>query len=254
MLELIKQNNNVAVLYLDNPPLNLVTLEMTQEFKRVLSDIEADNDIKAVVITGKGDRFFCVGSDIKEFHHVRHNVVDFKLEEENRVFRMIEQLSKPVIAALNGTTLGGGCEIALACDIRVISRGAEIGLPEIKLGVFPGSGGLFRLPQIVGISNAMELMYTGKSINAETAHRIGLVNDVIEPREVLSCAIELAGNIANFSKDALRIIKQGVRKTMEISTDEMMKYNLEMSDFIFKTDDCQEGIDAFFEKRDPIFK
>ena len=146
------QNRGVAVLTLDNPPLNLTTLVTLDKLLAACRDIAADDRVRVVVIVGSGNKAFCAGSDIGEFAQVRDDVVSRKLGRENAAFVAIEQLPMPVIAALNGMALGGGAEIALACDIRIMDENARIGFPEVKLGIFPGSGGIFRLPRLVGQS------------------------------------------------------------------------------------------------------
>jgi Enoyl-CoA hydratase/carnithine racemase len=254
MIRLEKEANKIAVVFLDNPPLNILTLNMTQHLIALFSKIEDDDEIRAVIITGAGDKAFCAGADIREFASVRDKVIEKKLKDENEALLKIERLSKPVIAAMEGVALGGGCEIALACDIRIIAENAKIGLPEIKLGVFPGSGGLYRLPKIVGMSNALEMMYTGDALTAKEARDIGLVNHVTGPKQALAHAKVLAGKIAQQPKHALSAIKSGVRKCMEITQSEAIQYNLTLSDSVFKTSDCEEGITAFFEKRTPRFK
>ena len=254
MIRLEKQANKVAIVYLDNPPLNILTLDMTQHLINLFTEIEEDDEIRTVIITGAGEKAFCAGADINEFVAVRDKVIEKKLSKENEALLKIDTLSKPVIAAMDGVTLGGGCEIALACDIRIIAQNVKIGLPEIKLGVFPGSGGLYRLPKIVGLSNALEMMYTGDALTAQEAYRIGLVNHVAEPREALIFAKKMAEKIAKQPKQSLAAIKKGVRKSLEITQEEAIQYNLELSDQVFKTPDCEEGINAFFEKRAPLFK
>lgn len=254
MIRLEKQDNRVAVVYLDNPPLNILTLDMTQRMISLFSELEEDDDIRVVIITGAGEKAFCAGADIKEFASVRDQVIEKKLRNENQALLKIETLSKPVIAAMDGIALGGGCEIALACDIRIISENSRIGLPEIKLGVFPGSGGLYRLPKIVGMSNALEMMYTGDALTADAARDIGLVNHVTGPKQALTYAKALAEKIAKQPKQALAAIKAGVRRSMEITQAEAIQYNLELSDKVFKAPDCEEGITAFFEKRAPRFE
>lgn len=253
-IRLEKLANKVAIVYLDNPPLNILTLEMTQRLISLFSEIEEDDQIRVVIITGAGEKAFCAGADINEFVAVRDKVIEKKLAKENEALLKIEKLSKPVIAAMDAVALGGGCEIALACDIRIIAENAKIGLPEIKLGVFPGSGGLYRLPKIVGMSHALEMMYTGDSVTAKEAYRIGLVNHVTEPKQALNFAIMIAEKIAQQPKHALAAIKAGVRKSMEITQDEAIQYNLELSDQVFKSPDCEEGIKAFFEKIKPQFE
>ena len=253
MIRLEKSENKVAVVYLENPPLNVLTLAGTQRLISLFSEIEEDDQIRAVIITGAGEKAFCAGADINEFALVRDQVIEKKLKEENKALLKIETLSKPVIAAMDGITLGGGCEIALACDIRIMAENVKIGLPEIKLGVFPGSGGLYRLPKIVGMSLAMEMMFTGAFLTAKEAYRIGLVNYVTEPMQALPVAKGLATKIAQQPKESLAAIKAGVRKALEVTQAEAIQYNLELSDRVFKTPDCEEGIKAFFEKRAPQF-
>lgn len=253
-IRLEKLANKVAIVYLDNPPLNILTLEMTQRLISLFSEIEEDDQIRVVIITGAGEKAFCAGADINEFVAVRDKVIEKKLAKENEALLKIETLSKPVIAAMDAVALGGGCEMTLACDIRIIAENAKIGLPEIKLGVFPGSGGLYRLPKIVGMSHALEMMYTGDSLTAKEAYRIGLVNHVTEPKQALNFAKMIAEKIAQQPKHALAAIKAGVRKSIEITQDEAIQYNLELSDQVFRSPDCEEGIKAFFEKRKPQFE
>lgn len=254
MIRLEKLPGKVGVVYLDRPPLNLLTLDMTNRIHELAEELDEDDDVRAVIITGAGNKAFCAGADINEFMGVLDNVVEKKLKKENDALLKIERMSKPVIAAINGIALGGGCEIALSCDFRIISVDAKIGLPEIRLGVFPGSGGLYRLPKIVGISHALEMMYTGEALAAQDAHRIGLVNHVTPANHVLDYAVKLAGKIAQQPKQALASIKAGVRKCMEMSQDDAILYNLELSDAVFKSRDCKEGVKAFFEKRPPVFE
>jgi len=253
MIRLEKSDNRVAIVYLDNPPLNVLTLNMTEQIIKLIDEIESDDEIRAVIITGAGEKAFCAGADIHEFAAVRNDVTGKKLRRENEAFLKIERLSKPVIAAIDGIALGGGCEMALACDIRVMAKNVKIGLPEIKLGVFPGTGGLYRLPAIIGISRAMEMMYTGESITAEEAERIGLVNHVTEEKQALAFSKKLAEKIAQQPKLSLAAIKAGVRKSIETTQEEAIQYNLKLSETVFKSADCEEGVNAFFEKRKPRF-
>lgn len=246
--------SGVALLTLDNPPLNLNTLGTLTQLLAACEGIAADEGVRVVVITGEGQRAFCAGSDIKEFASVRDEVVSKKLALENRAFTSIEELPMPVIAALNGNTIGGGAEIALACDIRVLDAGARIGFPEVMLGVFPGSGGVFRLPRIVGAANALELLYSGELIDAAEAHRIGLVNRVAPPGSALPLALEMATAIAARPALAVSLIKAGVRDSFDQSTQQATDRTLADSHRVFTGPDIEEGIDAFFAKRPPIFK
>lgn len=245
--------SGIAVLTLDNPPLNLNTLGTLDQLKAACARLARDLGVRAVVVTGAGDRAFCAGSDISEFAHVREDVVPRKLAIENEAFTAIEELPVPVIAALNGVTLGGGAEIALACDIRIIDETTRIGFPEVKLGVFPGSGGVFRLARLVGPSYACELLYTGDLIGAAEAHRIGLVNRLAPAGQALKEAISLAEVLATRPALALSLIKAGVRDALLQDVRQATERTLADSHLVFTGPDIQEGIEAFFAKRPPVF-
>jgi enoyl-CoA hydratase len=244
----------VAKLTLNNPPLNLVTLEMTRQLIEALDELEGDASVRAVVVTGAGEKAFCAGSDVKEFETVRDRVVEKKLALENQAFSGFETLSKPVVAAIEGLAYGGGCEISMACDLRIVAEGAKIALPEVKLGVVPGSGGLFRLPELVGPARAMQLMYLGEPIGAREAERIGLVNEVVPDGEALSRALEVAWRISRQPREAVAAIKRGVKQSARLTRAEAIRLTLELSDHVFRAEDCAEGIRAFFEKREPRFE
>ena len=245
--------DGVAKLALNNPPLNLVTLGMTERLIEALDELEADDAVRAVVVTGAGDRAFCAGSDVGEFAEVRDRVVEKKLARENEAFSRFESLSKPTIAAIEGLAYGGGCEISLACDLRITGEGAKLALPEVRLGVVPGSGGLFRLPELVGPARAMQLMYLGEPIDAREAARLGLINEVVPDGEALPRALYVARSISRRPKEAVAAIKRGVRESLHSSREESVRLTLELSDHVFKSEDCAEGIRAFFEKREPRF-
>ena len=247
------QDHGVAVLTLDNPPLNLNTLVTLNKLLGACRDIAVDERVRAVVVTGSGSKAFCAGSDIGEFAHVREDVISHKLARENEAFGALEQLPMPVIAALNGVTLGGGGEIALACDIRIMDETAHIGFPEVKLGIFPGSGGVFRLPRLVGPAKAYELLYTGEMIDAHEAHRIGLVNRVAPAGQALSAAVALAETLASGPALALSLIRAGVRDSLTQTTPKAIDRTLADSHRVFTGPDIEEGIKAFFDKRAPVF-
>jgi enoyl-CoA hydratase len=249
-----RPGEGIAKLTLNSPPLNLVTLEMTEQLIGALDELEGDEAVRAVVVTGAGHRAFCAGSDVKEFADVRDRVVEKKLAKENDAFGRFESLSRPTVAAIEGLAYGGGCEISMACDLRITGEGARFALPEVRLGVVPGSGGLFRLPELVGPARAMELMYLGESIDASEAERLGLVNEVVPDGEALPRALDVARSISRQPKAAVAAIKRGVRESLHSTREDSVRLTLELSDHLFKTEDCSEGILAFIEKREPRFE
>jgi enoyl-CoA hydratase len=250
-----RPGEGIAKLTLNNPPLNLVTLEMTEHLIGALDKLEGDEAVRAVVVTGAGDRAFCAGSDAKEFADVRDRVVEKKLAKENDAFGRFESLSKPTVAAIEGLAYGGGCEISMACDLRITGEGARFAFPEVRLGVVPGSGGLFRLPELVGPARAMKnLMYLGQPIDAREAERLGLVNEVVPDGEALPRALDVARSISLQPKEAVAAIKRGVRESLHSTREDSVRLTLELSDHLFRTEDCSEGILAFFEKREPRFE
>lgn len=202
----------VAVVVMDNQPLNLQTLEMTRQLERAAMDLNEDENTRAVVLTGAGTRAFSAGSDVKEFPALRKTFVVDKLRRENAVFSRVAELRQPVVAAICGHAMGGGCELALCCDLRVMDESVKIGLPEINLGSFPGSGGMVRLPKVVGVSKAMELMCLGSILSAGEALAIGLVDRIAPQGKALEQAIALAAAFAardpaetQYAKRMLRI-------------------------------------------------
>lgn len=248
-----KLDSGVAVITLNNPPLNLNTLVSLGQLLDVCRSISVDEEVRAVVVTGAGEKAFCAGSDVSEFAAVRDDVVAKKLAKENAAFTAIEELPQPVIAALNGATLGGGAEIALACDIRIADEDIQIGFPEVKLGVFAGSGGVFRLPRVVGLGVAYELLYTGNSITAQRAERVGLVNRTAPSGRALEYALELADELSRRSAPALSVVKTSVRESFHQSVAEATRQALDSSELLFAGRDLDEGVMAFFEKRSPQF-
>ncbi len=251
-LNLELRDNGVGILTLENPPLNLNVLATLDALLDACVRIAADDRVRVVVVTGAG-RAFCAGSDIKEFSTVRDDVVERKLAKENQAFTALEELPVPVIAALNGVTLGGGAEIAIACDIRIMDEHAKMGFPEIKLGVFPGSGGVFRLPRIIGQARAYELLYTGDLLDAQEAHRIGLVNRIARAGQALADALALADTLASRPALALSLIRAGVRDALQQTTAEATRRTLADSHRVFTGPDIEEGVAAFFAKRPAAF-
>ncbi|MFM8548743.1 MAG: enoyl-CoA hydratase/isomerase family protein [Betaproteobacteria bacterium] len=243
----------VACVWLDGPPLNLNSLASIEQLRGTFENLDQDDAVGCVVLAARGERVFCAGSNVQEFPSVRDDVVARKLKRENEAFRSIEICRKPVIAAIEGIALGGGCELMMACDIRIASESASFGIPEIRLGVFPGSGGLYRLPRLVGQAKAIELMMTGDRIDAREALRIGLVNRLTEPGQALEAALDLANRIAESAPEALHAIKSGVRESWR-DYETSLAITLELSDRVFRSEACAEGVKAFMDKRPPRFR
>jgi enoyl-CoA hydratase/carnithine racemase len=244
----------VAVLTLDNPPLNLVTLELTRRFHAALDRLAADPAARVLVVTGAGPRAFCAGSDVTEFPAVQDDVVRKKLRAENAAYGRLDDFPKPTIAALNGLAYGGGLELAVCCDLLIAGEDVRLALPEVKLGVLPGSGGTIRVPRRVGEGRAKELMYTGEPIDARTALAWGLVNRVVPPGQALAAALELGRTLADRPNRALQLMKQAVDLALDTTEDDAVERTLALSDAVFRTEDCREGVRAFFAKEPPRWR
>ena len=245
----------VANLELVNPPLNLITRGLLEELGDALAVLAAApaGAVRAVVVTGSGERAFSAGSDVREFETQRGPGGRARLELEARVSRALADLPMPTIAAIEGNALGGGLEFALACDLRICSSRARLGLPEVRLAVTPGAGGTQRLPRVVGPARARELILTGRVIDADEASRIGLVNEVVPAGEARARADEIADEIAARGPLAVREAKRLIDASTEGDLDAGFAAELEASVRIFATDDLLEGATAFLEKRDPQY-
>ncbi len=244
----------VAHLELVNPPLNLVTRELTEQLREALARLAAADDVRAVVVTGSGERAFCAGSDIGEFEGLRGRVAEGKLLLEKLVYRELAGLPMPTIAAIEGDALGGGLELALCCDLRIASARARLGMPEVRLAVLPGSGGTQRLPRVVGPARAKELILTGRIVAAEEAERIGLVNEVVPAGEARLRADAVAEEIAARGPLAVREAKRLIDAALDVDLDAGLAAELDASERIFASEDMLEGAHAFFEKRDPHYE
>ncbi len=250
---LCKAENGLAVVTLSNPPLNLVTLELTHRLDEVLDRLAADPAVRVLVLTGAGERAFCAGSDIREFPGVADDVIGKKLAAENRAYAKVDDFPKPTIAAIAGLAYGGGLELAVCCDLLVVEANARLALPEIKLGVFPGSGGTVRVTRRIGEGRAKEMMYFGDPIEPSTALAWGLVNRVVPPGEALMTACRMAAELAERPNKALQLCKRAIDLSLDLTEDEAVERSLALSAEAFATADCQEGVRAFFEKRPPRF-
>ncbi len=243
----------IAELTLNNPPLNLVTLELTRRLHATLDRLAADPAVRVLIVTGSGTRAFCAGSDIGEFPSVADDVVSRKLALENDAWSRLDDFPRPTIAALNGLAFGGGLELAVCCDLLIAGADVRLALPEIKLGVFPGTGGTVRVPRRIGEGRAKELAFLGEPIDAQTALAWGLVNRVAPPGQALATARELAAVLATRPARALALCKQAIDLALDTPEDEALTRTLRLSEVVFRTDDCREGVRAFFAKESPRF-
>ena len=254
MSELISLDiGRVAHLELVNPPLNLVTRELTEQLRQALARLAATDDVRAVVVSGSGERAFCAGSHIGEFEGLQGRVAEGKLLLEKLVYRELAGLPMPTIAAIEGDALGGGLELALCCDLRIASARARLGMPEVRLAVLPGSGGTQRLPRVVGPARAKELILTGRIIAAEEAERIGLINEVVPVGEARLRADAVAEEIAARGPLAVREAKRLINVALDVDLDAGLAAELDASERIFASEDMLEGAHAFLEKRDPQY-
>jgi enoyl-CoA hydratase/carnithine racemase len=250
---IVVEGGPITTVRLENPPLNLVTVELTRSLDQALAAIETDDEVRCVVVTGTGERAFCAGSDVKEFESLQGRVGEGKLLLEKAVYRRLALLPVPTIAAIQADALGGGLELALCCDLRVADDRAKLGLPEVRLGVMPGSGGTQRLPRVVGVAKAKELILTGEIISASEAAEIGLINRVASAGRALEDAITLAETIATRGPLAVREAKQALDAAGDTTLDDGLAQELDASERIFSSRDMLEGAQAFFEKRPPRF-
>jgi enoyl-CoA hydratase len=246
----------VAHLELNNPPLNLVTDELLADLDAALATLEAaaPGDVRAVVVTGSGDRALSAGSDVKNFESHRGAAGRPHFTREEAAMTRLANLPMPTIAAIEGNALGGGLEIALACDIRVASERASLGLPEVRLGVTPGAGGTQRLPRAIGVARAKELTLTGRVIDAHEAERIGLVSRVAPAGQARAVAFEIATEIAQRGPLAVREVKRLIDRSVDMDIDAGIAAEIDASERVFNSDDLLEGARAFFEKRTPQYR
>ena len=234
--------------------LNVLNSQVLSELGTVLTEIERNEDLKVVILTG-GDQCFSAGFDMSEINTFATPAeAGWFFKEAHAVFDCLEELEKPVIAAIGGLALGGGCELALACDLRIASENATFGQPEIKIGMIPGGGGTQRLPRLIGMTKAKELLYTGDYINAGEAYRIGLLNKVVAAGALLDEARALAMKISHQPQLAVKAAKLAVNGGRNMDMQSAIAYEARCFEGVFATEDQKEGVTAFMEKRKPVFK
>jgi enoyl-CoA hydratase len=251
---IVERRNRVAVITINRPEKrNALNIQTRAEGAAALEELREDDSIGVVVFTGAGDKAFIAGADIAEFAG-RTAITQRDVMLGRSLFTAIDAFTKPVIAMVNGYCLGGGCELALACDLRIASETASFGQPEINLGIIPGGGGTQRLTRLVGEGKAMELILTGDIIDARTAFNLGLVNMVVPAADLEGKTMELANRIAEKSPIALRMAKEAVKVASRSNLDEGLRREVDLFALCFSSEDKDEGVRAFLEKRKPTFK
>jgi enoyl-CoA hydratase len=251
----VERDGELAVVTIDRQEkLNALNADVFRELAAVFERLASDDAVRAVILTGAGSRAFVAGADISELARIGSVDAVRVSEEGQRVFLGIERLPKPVIAAVGGYALGGGCELALACHLRIASSTARFGLPEVGLGVMPGYGGTVRLARVVGLTHATEMILTGEPIDAARARELGLVTAVVEEGELLAEAKKLARRITKNGPLAVRMALESLQHGLDSTTADALALESALFGVLASTDDMKEGTKAFLEKRKPTFQ
>ena len=247
---LLEKKGNIAIATINRPKaLNALNSDVLTDLNELVDIVTADAEIRALVITGSGEKAFVAGADIGEMSTLTPAEGEAFGKHGNDVFRRIETLPIPTIAAINGFALGGGCELSMSCDIRICSEAAVFGQPEVGLGITPGFGGTQRLARLISPGMAKQLIYTAKNIKADEAYRIGLVNAVYPAEELMPAAEKLANTIANNAPIAVRACKKAINDGLQVDMDQAIVIEEKLFGSCFKTADQIEGMGAFLEKR-----
>ncbi|HZS45023.1 MAG TPA: enoyl-CoA hydratase-related protein [Blastocatellia bacterium] len=250
-----KSDDGIALIMIDRPEkLNALNLSTINELTRAFLDAKTDDAVRAVILTGGGGKAFVAGADIAEMAALGPEAAKSFAQCGQKLTLLIENLGKPVIAAVNGFALGGGCELAMACTFRLASDRAKFGQPEVKLGLIPGFGGSQRLARLVGRGRALQLLLTGEMISSAEAYRIGLVNEITSDDELLSTAEELADKMKRNAPLALKYCIEATNIGVEMPMEEALFLEATLFGLCFATEDMREGTQAFLEKRQPDFK
>jgi enoyl-CoA hydratase len=250
---LLERRDRVAIITINRPERrNALNIKTREEGAAALEELRGDDSVGVVVLTGAGDKAFIAGADIAEFAG-RTAISQRAVMAGRSLFNAIDTFPKPIIAMINGYCLGGGCEVALACDIRIASDNASFGQPEINLGIIPGGGGTQRLTRLVGEGKAMELILTGEIIDAQTAFAIGLVNHVVPLDQLETKTMQIANRIAEKGSVSVSLAKEAVKIASRSNLDEGLRREVDLFALCFSTADKDEGVSAFLEKRKPVF-
>lgn len=245
--------NKVALVTINRPPVNPLNSQVFSELSQLLNELEENDDVRVVVLTGSGEKAFVAGADIKEMATKDLTGLNLMNKRSRAMFTQIENLSKPVIAAINGLALGGGFELALACDLRISSDKAKFSFPETGLGIIPGGGGTQRLQRIVGQGIAKELIYFGDMIDAEKALELHLVNRVVPHEELLTEVLNWAGKLAEKPAVAISMAKQSINHGGYVDIESGLTIETASFATAFSSEDAKEGLTAFMEKRKPVY-
>ncbi len=254
---LLKKQDGIATITFNRPEArNALDVRTREELLLAVDDVARDASIRVVIFTGAGDKAFIAGADIRAFKDLDPpGLIDFAYSVGGMgLLQKIRQLEMPTIAAVNGYALGGGCEVAMCCDIRIASENAQFGQPEINIGIMPGGGGTQILPRLVGIGKAKELCFTGDIIDAREAERLGLVNKVVPLDKLEATVMELAAKIASKSPLILKYMKRALNQSLQTGLDVGLAFETQSFSVCFGTEDKKEGISAFLEKRKPQFR
>ena len=252
---IIEREEPVGIIKLNRPPVNPLSVKLYHELYNAVCEFENDDAIGAIIITGNGDKAFAAGLDIKDvMGKSAVETLDFLWTAPRKAFDKLTGIGKPTIAALFGLALGGGCEVALCCDLRIAAEDTVIGLPEIGLGIMPGSGATQRLPRLIGVAKAKEMIYTGENINAAEAYRVGLVNKVVPKDKLMEEAKAMAKKLAAKPKAAFALIKRCIDNGLNMNLASGLTMEMDSFSIAFTSEDGREGINAFVEKRKPNYK
>lgn len=246
-------DNKIAVLTISNGPFNVLSAKVAREIQTCFEYLIQHDSVRVAVVTGAGAKAFMAGADIKEFGTITAQDAYYHMQIFQDSFLAVEQAHFPVIAAVNGLALGGGCELAIACDIRIAAKSCRMGLPEVTLGIIPSAGGTQRLTRIIGAGLAKQMLYTGEALSAEEGYRIGLFNQVVDNDNVLDTAIAMAQRIAEMAPIAVAKIKKVLRDGEHLSVQEALLFETKAGAECFSSQDIREGIDAFVNKRPAVF-
>ncbi|MGY8777441.1 MAG: enoyl-CoA hydratase-related protein [Longimicrobiales bacterium] len=251
----VEWDGELAIVSIDRQDkLNALNAQVVREIGEVFSSLRDDDNVRGVILTGAGQKAFVAGADIGELATM-NSVTGVRVSRDGQdVFRAIERFPKPVLAAVGGYALGGGCELALACHMRIASSRARFGLPEVGLGIIPGYGGTIRLARLIGLGRAIELTLTGDMVDAERAETIGLVISVVEPDALMEEAKSLLRRVTKNGPVAIRMALESIYRGLDTATAEALDFESSLFGLLASTDDMREGMEAFLEKRKPDFK